>query len=76
VTGGGTVTISGYVFIPSSAGTTFKFGKSKVVSVECTSTTSCTVLAPAARAAGTVDVTVISAKAKGTVNAGDRFTYE
>jgi alpha-tubulin suppressor-like RCC1 family protein len=74
--GGGTVTISGSGFIPGTAGTAFKFGKAKVVSVECTSTTSCTVLAPAARAAGIVDVTVTSAKSKGTVNAGDRFTYE
>ncbi len=76
IAGATTVTISGTGFIPGASGTAFKFGKGKVQSVECTSTTSCTVIAPAAKAPGTVDVTVISAKAKGTVNAGDRFTYE
>ncbi len=74
--GGTAVTISGYGFVPGTSGTSFKFGKGKAQSVECASTTSCTAIAPAARAPGTVDVTVLSAKAKGTVNAGDRFTYE
>jgi alpha-tubulin suppressor-like RCC1 family protein len=76
VAGGTSVTVSGYGFIPGTTGTSFKFGKSKVTVAECTSTTSCTVTSPLSKTKGTVDVTVTSAKAKGTVDAGDEFTYE
>jgi hypothetical protein len=76
IAGGTTVTIHGSGFIPGTSGTAFKFGKGKVTTLECISTTSCTVLTPAAKTAGTVDVTVTSAKAKGTVNPGDQFKYE
>jgi hypothetical protein len=71
--GGTSVTVTGSGFALGS-GTIFKFGTAKATSVNCTSSTQCTVLAPP-HAAATVDVkatvaTIASAKA-----AGDQYTY-
>ncbi|HYM53979.1 MAG TPA: IPT/TIG domain-containing protein [Solirubrobacteraceae bacterium] len=73
--GGTSVTVTGSGFALGTAATSFKFGKAKATSVECTSGTSCTMLAPA-HEAGTVDVTAAVGKAGSPVNApGDQFTY-
>ncbi len=74
--GGTSVTVTGSGFEPGTSGTAFKFGKGKVTSYECATTTTCTVVVPAAKAAGTVDVTVVVGKIKGAVVEGDHFTYE
>jgi alpha-tubulin suppressor-like RCC1 family protein len=74
VAGGNTVTVSGAGFIAGINTVKFKFGKGSSKSVECTSANSCTVVVPAAKAAGTVDVTAQAAKAKGTLAAG--YTFE
>jgi alpha-tubulin suppressor-like RCC1 family protein len=76
LTGGRSVTITGSGFEPGTSGTAFKFGKAKVTSYECTTTTTCTVVQPAAKAPGTVDVTAVVGKAKTAVVEGDHFTYE
>jgi hypothetical protein len=74
--GGNTVTITGAGF-PEGANTVkFKFGKATSKSVQCTSNTSCTVLVPLSKAAGTFDVIAQANKGKSTAVAGDRYTYE
>ena len=73
--GGTTVTITGTGFAAGS-GTAFSFGKVKSSAVNCTSTTSCTVTAPAGAKAGVADVTAAVGKAKSKKNRpGDQFTY-
>jgi alpha-tubulin suppressor-like RCC1 family protein len=73
-TAGTHVTITGTGFALGTA-TTFKFGKTKAKSVECTSTTTCTVSAPAGTA-GTVDVIATAGKVAGQANPpGDQYTY-
>jgi pimeloyl-ACP methyl ester carboxylesterase len=75
-TGGGTsVTVTGTGFAVGNYATTFKFGKAKATSVNCTSSTKCTVVSPA-HAAGTVDVKATVNKVSSQRNrAADGFTY-
>jgi alpha-tubulin suppressor-like RCC1 family protein len=74
--GGTTVTIAGAGFAPGTTATSFKFGSKRATAVDCTSSTSCTVLAPA-HAAGTVEVTATVSKLKSPGNPpGDQFTYD
>jgi hypothetical protein len=73
--GGTSVTVTGSGFAPGVAGTTLKFGAKLGGSVECLSSTTCTVVAPAATKVGTVDVTAKAggkASKKGVV---DHYTY-
>ncbi|HXN39441.1 MAG TPA: IPT/TIG domain-containing protein [Solirubrobacteraceae bacterium] len=73
--GGTSVTVTGTGFATASAATTFKFATKKATSVQCASTTSCTMVAPAGTA-GTVNVTAQVNKAISPVNApADDFTY-
>ena len=73
--GGTTVTVTGSGFLPGTTGTTFKFGASKATGVNCTSTTSCTVIAPK-HEAGTVDVVATANKVSSPKSPpGDSFTY-
>ena len=77
-TGGTLVTVTGSGFEPGTSGTTFHFSKGEATSVECTSSSTCTMLSPPAYKgkAGTVKVT---AKANGlgsSSSPGDTFTYE
>jgi hypothetical protein len=72
--GANTVTITGAGFAVGA--TKVKFGGANSKSVQCTSATSCTVLVPAGKATGTVDVIATANKAKGSVGEGDRYTYE
>jgi len=68
------VTVTGTGFVAGTTATVLKFGTLKGTSVNCTSTTECTVRAPA-HAAGTVDVraTVNTVASPKTTN--DRFSY-
>jgi hypothetical protein len=74
--GGGTsLTVSGTGFALGKTATIFKFGLRTAKSVDCTSTTECTVLSPA-HEVGTIIVTAtvnkVSSIARGTA---DQFTY-
>jgi alpha-tubulin suppressor-like RCC1 family protein len=72
---GTTVTISGAGFLPGAGGTSFKFGSKQASAVDCVSTTSCTVTAPAGKA-GTVAVIAKVGKLKSPrEQVGDEFTY-
>ncbi|MFI4985666.1 MAG: IPT/TIG domain-containing protein [Solirubrobacterales bacterium] len=72
--GGESVTVTGNGFALGNSATVFMFGKVKAKSVNCTSSTSCTVTTPA-QVAGTVDVKATVNKAISPINAGDHFTY-
>ncbi len=75
VAGGSPVTVTGTGFA-LGAGTSFKFGKGLAGSVSCASSTECTLVAPAAARAGTVNV---RARAGGKTShknpPSDQFTY-
>jgi alpha-tubulin suppressor-like RCC1 family protein len=73
--GGTSVTVSGSGFALGATATMFKFGKVKAQAVSCTTSTTCTMLAPA-QAAGTVAVTATVNKASSPATSpGARFTY-
>lgn len=72
--GGTTVKVVGTGFVPGTTATTFKFGSAAGTSVNCTSTTECTVVAPA-HAPGKVDVKATANKASSPKAAADQFTY-
>ena len=75
--GGGGVIITGMGFGVGTSATTFKFGKLTGSTIDCTSTTECEVLAPAAQKAGTVEVFAIVGKMKSKKNPpADQFSYE
>jgi alpha-tubulin suppressor-like RCC1 family protein len=74
--GGTTVTVTGSGFALGTTGTTFKFGALLSPSVDCTSTTQCTVVSPARKSAGTVDVKATVGKPSSPKSApADQFTY-
>jgi alpha-tubulin suppressor-like RCC1 family protein len=74
-TGGAAVTITGAGFALGTTATAFRFGITKATSVNCTSTTTCTAVAPA-HAAGIVDVTATVSKiVSPKTPPGDQFTY-
>jgi IPT/TIG domain/Phosphate-induced protein 1 conserved region len=70
--GGTGVTVKGLNFLVGK--TTFKFGTAKATSVNCISTTECTMVSPA-HTAGTVDVIATVNKLKSPVVTGDKYTY-
>ncbi len=73
--GGTTVTVTGSGFALGSTATVFKFGGTKSASVNCSSTTSCVVRAPA-HVAGTVDViATVNKVASPKSQPADQFTY-
>jgi hypothetical protein len=73
--GGTMVTVTGAGFATGTSKTTFRFGKALGAVVNCGSSTTCTVVAPAL-AAGTVDVKVTVNKVTSTLSApADQFTY-
>ena len=75
VAGGTSVMVTGTGFALGTTSTTFKFGAIKGTSVNCTSTTTCTVVAPR-HEAGTVDVSATVNKASSAKNPpSDQFTY-
>jgi alpha-tubulin suppressor-like RCC1 family protein len=72
--GGTSVTITGAGFALGKTATVFKFGTTKGTSVNCTSTTECTVVSPA-HAVGKVDVKATVNKLSSAKVAADQFTY-
>lgn len=76
VSGGTEVTVTGTGFEPGTSGTSFVFGKNAASSVECASSSSCTVIAPAAYKgrAATVGVQAIT-NGKKSKKGGASFTY-
>jgi hypothetical protein len=72
--GGTTVTVSGSGFTTGGAGTIFKFGSAKATSVNCSSSTECTMHSPP-HTAGTVDVTAVVNRSVSAKSAADRFTF-
>jgi alpha-tubulin suppressor-like RCC1 family protein len=72
--GGTSVTITGAGFAPGKTATVLKFGTTKGTSVNCTSTTECTVVSPA-HAVGKVDVKATVNKLSSAKVAADQFTY-
>jgi len=79
VKGGTPVTVSGSGFELGKHGTTFHFGKEEATSVECTTSTECTVVAPASHKekvkAVTVQANVNGKKSPGN-SANARYQYE
>jgi hypothetical protein len=67
------VTVTGTGFALGSA-TTFKFGSAKASSVNCSSSTKCTVLSPP-HVAATVDVKATVNAIASPKSAGDQFTF-
>lgn len=75
VAGGTTVTIKGSGFSTGAGATKFSFRGRRATSVNCSSTSECTMLSPP-HAAGTVDVHAIVDKLRSRVNRpADQFTY-
>ncbi|MEA2334703.1 MAG: hypothetical protein QOG40_1193, partial [Solirubrobacteraceae bacterium] len=73
--GGESVTVTGSGFALGTAATSFKFGTTPASSVNCTATTTCTVVVPS-HAAGTVDAKAIVNKASSLNNRpGSQYTY-
>jgi alpha-tubulin suppressor-like RCC1 family protein len=73
--GGTSVTVTGSSFALGTSATKFVFGLRKATSVNCTSTTTCAVVAPA-HEAGTVDVkAVVNKVSSPRSRPADQFTY-
>ncbi len=73
--GGTHVTVTGSGFALGDA-TVFKFKSAPATSVDCTSTTECTMLAPPASTTGPVDVKATAGRKTSKKNPpADRFTY-
>jgi alpha-tubulin suppressor-like RCC1 family protein len=73
--GGTSVTVTGAGFAVGTTETTFKFGATRALSIECVSSTECTMVAPK-HTAGTVDVIATVNKLNSAKNPpGDEFTY-
>ena len=73
VAGGTTVTITGTGFAPGA--TTVEFGTKEAGSVSCSSSTTCTAVSPAHKAASAVDVHVVVGGKHSPATPGDEFTY-
>lgn len=74
--GGGTpVTVTGSGFAPGTGTTAFLFGKGVATSVDCTSTTQCTMVSPAALKAEMVDVVAKVGPKKSKKTSSDQFAY-
>jgi hypothetical protein len=71
--GGNQVTVTGTGFAPGT-GTVMLFGKVSATNVSCSSTTTCTVTAPAAIKVATVDVIAVVGK-KSKKGTADHYTY-
>ncbi len=77
VAGGTTVTVSGSGFAPGAGATGFVFGKAPGGSVQCSSSTSCTFVAPPGKKTGVVEIAAVVGKSKSKKSPpGDQFTYE
>jgi hypothetical protein len=73
-TGGTTLQVTGTGFQTGVTATTFDFGATRAISVDCTSSTRCDVVAPAGRA-GTIDLRATVSKKKSKKTPADRYIY-
>ena len=73
--GGTSVTVTGTGFGLGTKATVFKFGSTAAASVNCVSSTECTLVSPA-HAAGKVTVRATVNKVGSASTNADRFTYE
>jgi hypothetical protein len=73
--GGTSVILTGSGFALTSNGTLFSFGPALASSVHCSSSTTCTVVAPA-HVLGTVDVRVTVSGTRSRRSSADHFTYQ
>jgi len=74
--GGTDVTLTGSGFAPGKLTTIVKFGIRHAASVECSSSTTCVVVAPAQAKGGAVDVrATVDGKTSHKNRPGDEFTY-
>ncbi len=74
--GGTHVTVTGSGFAVGTTGTTFAFGGTSAGSVACASTATCTMIAPAVKKVGAVDVkATVDEQASKKNPPGDQFTY-
>jgi alpha-tubulin suppressor-like RCC1 family protein len=77
VAGGTSVTVSGSGFAPGAGTTTFLFGKAPGGSVQCNTSTSCTLVTPPGKKPGSVELIAAVGKSKSKKSPpGDLFTYE
>jgi alpha-tubulin suppressor-like RCC1 family protein len=75
--GGTSVTVTGSGFAIGSGTTVFEFGKAPATAVECSSTSSCTLITPAAKKPGALDIVAAVGKSKSKKNPpADQYTYE
>jgi IPT/TIG domain len=75
--GGTPATVSGNGFAVGAGATVFTFGKGIATSVDCTTSSMCTMLAPAAAKAGAVNVRAkVNGKTSKKNPPADQFTYE
>jgi hypothetical protein len=72
--GGTAVNVTGTGFVLGTKATAFKFGSSAAAAVDCSSTTTCTVIAPA-HEAGTVALTATVNGVESRTAPADQFTY-
>jgi hypothetical protein len=72
--GGTSVIVTGAGFALGKSATTIAFGTTKAKTVNCTSSSECTVVSPA-HAAGTVDVVVTVSKAASPKEPPDHYAY-
>jgi IPT/TIG domain len=72
--GGTAVNVTGTGFVLGTKATAFKFGSSTAAAVDCTSTTTCTVMSPA-HVAGAVDLTATVNGVESRTTPVDQFTY-
>ena len=75
--GGTGVTVVGSGFAAGKGKTTFEFGKTLAIRVECPSSTECTMLTPAVAKPGVVGVVATVEKSRSSAEApGAKYTYE
>jgi PKD repeat protein len=72
--GGTSVIVTGTGFAPTSNATLFSFGFTPAASVQCSSSTTCSMISPA-HATGNVDVRVSVSGARSRKSSSDHFTY-
>lgn len=75
--GGTSLTVTGSGFAIGAGATVFELGKAPATAVECSSTSSCTLVTPAAKKPGPVDAIAAIGKSKSKKSPpSDQFTYE
>ncbi len=75
--GGTSIAVTGSGFAIGAGATVFEFGKAQATGVECSSTSSCTLVTPAAKKPGVLDIVAAVGKSKSKKSPPvDQYTYE